>query len=140
MNYALIGDCTSRRWNAAEFFLPFARKGVFLRVQQASPTDAAQNVFFFSGPLRRIQNKKNFFSRSPLPETLLPRGSGKCRECEGHSPNPTSTYINTHTHTHTHTLQPMVNKVMRFRQPSEKLASQATMYSSRNSFPKGALG
>ena len=56
-------------------------------------------IFFFSGSFCRIQDKKNFFSLSPLPKTLLPRGSGKCRACDGHSPNST----NTHTHTHTHT-------------------------------------
>ena len=57
--------------------------------------------FFFSGSFRRIQDKKNFFSRSPLPKTLFTRGSGKCRACDGHSPNPTSTYINTRTQTYT---------------------------------------
>lgn len=44
---------------------------------------------FFPGAFRRIQDKKNLFSCSPLPETLLPRGSGKCPVREAHSPNPT---------------------------------------------------
>ena len=52
--------------------------------------------FFFSGSFRRIQDKKNFLSRSLLPKTLLPRGSGKCRACDGHSPN--STYTHTQAH------------------------------------------
>lgn len=49
----------------------------------------SKDFFFPPGPFRRIQNKKNLFSCSPLPKTLLPRGSGKCPVCEAHSPNPT---------------------------------------------------
>ena len=102
----MIRDYTFRRSNsAAVFFLPFCQESRLtpssINFTHKSDSKYIYIHIFFSGSFRRIQDKKNFLSRSHLPKTLLPRGSGKRRACDGLSPNPT--YTHTHTHTHTHT-------------------------------------
>lgn len=86
------------------FFLPSGSEFKKLHPQRLL------KIFFFLG-LFVGSRVTRIFSRSPLPETALPRVGGKCSG-EGHFPNPT--------HAHTHT-SPSSIKLW----ASEKAASRA---------------